>query len=82
MGIEHPKAQSTFYLIKDLSVRSGHSIHTLNYYLNLGLLREFARTPETNFRIFDDRALERLKRIRALRRQGRSIEDIRRTVAP
>ncbi len=82
MGIEHNSAPTTLYLIKDLAVLSGHSIHTINYYLNLGLLREFARTPETNFRIFDARTLERLERIRALRREGRSIAEIRGTLAP
>ena len=77
MGIEYPKPR-TLFLIKDLAVLSGHSIHTINYYLNLGLLREFARSPETRFRIFDGRALSRLRRIRGLRRRGVSILDIRR----
>lgn len=64
------------YLIKDLAQLSGHSIFTVNYYLNLGLLKEFGRSPLTNFRFFDDRALRRLKRIRRMRRRDYSIKVI------
>ena len=45
----------------------------------LGLLKEFGLSPETNFRFFDDRALRRLKKIRELRTQGRSITRDRRS---
>lgn len=82
MGIEYGTRPATIYLIKDLAIRSGHSIHTVNYYLNMGLLKEFARSPETNVRFFDDRALARLKAIRELRKQGRSIAEIRESLAP
>ncbi len=63
-------------LIKDLARLSGHSVHTVNYYLNLGLIREFGRSPETNYRFFDDRALKRLKDIRRLRTEGWTIKRI------
>ncbi|MFC1704073.1 MerR family transcriptional regulator [Candidatus Omnitrophota bacterium] len=65
------------YLLKDLARRSGQSIYTIKYYLKLGLLKEFARSPETNFRFFDDAALETLKTIRKMRLEGLSIKKIK-----
>lgn len=65
------------YLIKDLARLSGHSIHTVKYYLNLDLIKEIGRSPETSFRYFDDTVLERLKKIRALRRQRRTLAEIK-----
>ena len=66
------------YLMKDVSRVSGQSIHTIKYYLKIGLLREIGRSPETNFRYFNDTTLERLKKIRQLRVQRKSIKDIKR----
>ena len=66
------------YLIKDLSRVSGQSNHTIKFYLKIGLLKEIGRSPETNFRYFDDTTLNRLKKIRELRSQKRSIKDIMR----
>jgi len=65
------------YLIKDLARFTGYSIHTLKYYLNIGLIREVSRSPETRFRYFDDTTIERLKRIRVLRKEGKSIKKIK-----
>ena len=65
------------YLIKDLARLTGYSIHTLKYYLKIGLLREVSRSLETRYRYFDDSTIERLKRIRALRREGKSIRQIK-----
>lgn len=65
------------YLIKDLSRLSGQTVYTLKYYLNIGLIKEIGRSPETNFRYFDDSTIERLKRIRELRRENKSIAEIR-----
>ena len=64
------------YLIKDLSRLSGHSIHTLKFYLKLGLIKEVGRSPETRFRYFDDSTLEQLARIRCLKKEKRSLEAI------
>jgi len=66
-----------FYLIKDLSRISGNSIHTVKYYLKIGLIKEKGRSPETGYRYFDDETVEALKTIRALRRQGRPIKQIK-----
>ncbi len=68
---------SGVYLIKDLSRLSGHTVHTIKYYLNIGLLQEVGRSPETNFRYFDDSTLERLKKIRALRKENKPLAEIK-----
>ena len=67
---------SNVYLIKDLSRLSGHSIYTLKFYLKLGLLKEAGRSPQTQFRYFDDTTLERLATIRAWRKQRKSLTEI------
>ncbi|MCX5693009.1 MAG: MerR family transcriptional regulator [Candidatus Omnitrophica bacterium] len=65
------------YLIKDLARMSGQTVYTLKYYLNIGLIKEIGRSPETNFRYFDDGTIERLKKIRELRRENKSIAEIK-----
>jgi len=65
------------YLIKDLASRSGFSIYTIKYYLKIGLIRESGRFPETNFRYFNNATMERLKKIHELRKQEKSISQIR-----
>lgn len=64
------------YLLKDLSRITGHSTHTLKYYLRIGLLKEIGRSPETNFRYFDDSSIDHLKQIRFLRTEGLSLKEI------
>ena len=65
------------YLLKDLARLSGYSTYTLKYYLRLGLLQEMGRSPTTNFRFFDESAFERLEKIKNLRAQKISLEEIR-----
>lgn len=65
------------YLIKDLARISGFSIHTLKYYLKVGLFKETGRSPETRYRYFDDSTVESLKKIRRMRRQGQPIKVIK-----
>ena len=65
------------YLIKDLARLSGQTVYTLKYYLNIDLIKEVGRSPETNFRYFDDTTIERLKKIRELRRENKSIAEIK-----
>lgn len=68
---------ANIYLVKDLSRLSGHSVHTIKFYLKLGLIRETGRSPQTRFRYFDDSTLSRLSQIRAWRKEQRSLADIR-----
>lgn len=68
------------YMIKDVARLSGFSSYTIKFYLKLGLIREVGRSPETRFRYFDESTLARLQHIRAQRKQGRSLSDIKRTL--
>lgn len=70
------------YLIKDLSRLSGHSIHTLKFYLKLGLIQEVGRSPQTRFRYFDQSTLERLSAIRNLRKERKSLQEIGEFLGP
>ena len=65
------------YLIKDLARLSGYSIHTIKYYLKIGLLKETNRSLETRYRYFDDSTIALLKRIHSLRKLNRSIKEIK-----
>jgi DNA-binding transcriptional MerR regulator len=65
------------YLVKDLARITGYSTNTIKFYLLENLIQEFARSPYTNFRIFDEESVRRLHRIRVLRKEGASIEEIR-----
>ncbi|MBN1913618.1 MAG: MerR family transcriptional regulator [Candidatus Omnitrophica bacterium] len=68
---------SNIYLIKDLARLSGYSIHTLKFYLKIGLIKEVGRSPETRFRYFDDSTLAHLEAIHNLRKKGKSIKEIK-----
>ena len=67
---------TNIYLIKDLARISGHSVHTIKFYLKLGLIKESGRTPQARFRFFDDSTLDRLSQIRAWRKEQKSLADI------
>ena len=68
---------SNFYLIKDLAHITGYSIETIKYYLKIGLIKEEGKTPNTNFRYFDENTVKMLQRIRALRTEEKSIAEIK-----
>jgi len=65
------------YLIKDLARISGYSVYTLKFYLNIGLIKEVSRSPETNYRYFDDSTIKALQSIRVLRKAGRALKEIK-----
>jgi DNA-binding transcriptional MerR regulator len=67
---------TNIFLIKDLARFSGQSVHTIKYYLKIGLIKEQGRSPETRFRYFNNSTLTRLKRIRQWRKQNKSIKEI------
>ena len=69
------------YMIKDVARLSGQSIYTIKFYLKLGLIREVGRSQETRFRYFDDSTLEQLSRIRALRKERKSLAAIKRILS-
>lgn len=68
---------SNVYLIKDLAQLSGYSVYTIKYYLNIGLIKETSRSPETRYRYFDDSTIQLLHKIRILRKLGKSIKNIK-----
>lgn len=65
------------YLIKDLSLITGLSIYTIKYYIKIGLIEETGRSPGTNFRYFNDSTVRQLKKIRKLRTQKLSLQEIK-----
>lgn len=64
------------YLVKDLARMTGLSIETIKFYLKIKLILEVGRSPETNFRYFDDTTIDRLNKIIELRRSRHSIREI------
>lgn len=65
------------YLVKDLARLTGLSIETIKYYLKIKLISEVGRSPETNFRYFDESTIGRLNKIIELRRDKYPIKRIR-----
>ena len=65
------------YLIKDLAHLTGYSTYTIKYYLKIGLIKERSRSLETRYRYFDDSTIVLLKQIRAFRKAGKSIRQIK-----
>lgn len=64
------------YLMKDISRLSGLSIHTIKYYAKLRLIKEVGRSPETNFRYFDETTVEALRKIIDYRKDNLSLKKI------
>ena len=65
------------YLLKDVAMISGQSIHTVKYYLKIGIIEEVGRSPDTNFRFFDDSTIKSLNRIHELRRKNIPLKEIK-----
>lgn len=63
-------------LIGDLASRTGLSIHTINYYLKLGLVEAAGRAERSGFRLFGESALNDLQKIIELRSCNVSIKEI------
>jgi len=63
-------------LIGDLASRTGLSIHTINYYIKLGLIIEASRAERSGFRLFSEVELHSLERVIELRRQNIPIREI------
>lgn len=77
VGPEIRNNVKNIYLIKDLARMSGLSTHTLKFYLRIGLLKEFGRSPETNFRYFDDGSLKTIQKIRSLQTRDKTLSEIK-----
>ena len=68
---------NNIYLLKDVAKISGHSVYTLKYYLKLGIIKEIGRSPDTNFRFFDDSTVGALSKIREMRLKNISLKEIK-----
>lgn len=73
---------NNIYLLKDVAKISGQSVYTLKYYLNLGLIKEIGRSPDTNFRFFDDSTVSILAKIREMKLKNISLKEIKNTLNP
>ena len=62
--------------IGQASKQAGISRQTLQYYLMLGLMEPTERTP-TGRRLFDEKAVERIKLIKRLNKSGYPLRAIR-----
>lgn len=69
------------HMIGDLARITGLSRHTLNYYLNIGLISPVGRSERSRYRYFDDSTVEQLERIIELRKQKTSIRQIKKHLA-
>ena len=69
------------YMIGDLMTLTGLSRHTINYYLNVGLIEPAGQSPRNRYRYFDDDTIDRLRRIIELRQQKIPIRKIKRQLA-
>jgi DNA-binding transcriptional MerR regulator len=61
--------------IGELAARSGHTVKTLRFYEDLGLLPAVARSPG-GYRLFSESSLQRLEFIRRLKSLGLALEEI------
>lgn len=64
------------YRIGELSVLSGISPRTIDYYTGLGLLSPSKRSAG-NYRLYDDETLSRIRRIEHLKAQKFTLEEIK-----
>ncbi len=64
----------------DLSRQAGISRQTLSHYLLLGLIQETERTPSERC-LFSPSVLARLEDIAVMKRQGRTLREIRENLA-
>ncbi len=64
------------YRIGELSVLSGISARTIDYYTGLGLLSPSKRSAG-NYRLYDDETLSRIRRIEQLKAQKFTLEEIK-----
>jgi DNA-binding transcriptional MerR regulator/uncharacterized glyoxalase superfamily protein PhnB len=66
---------TTGHKVGELAAAAGLTVRTLHYYEEIGLLVPSARTP-AGHRLYDDADVERLYRIRFLRRLGLALGDV------
>jgi MerR family copper efflux transcriptional regulator len=63
------------YRIAEVAARTGFSTPTLRYYEEIGLLPPADRTP-AGYRVYDDRAIARLRFVARAKRLGCTLDEI------
>jgi len=61
--------QNRMYMVSDLVRETSISKHSIYHYMKIGLIEESYRAPN-NYCFFDERQLQKLRRIRELRLEG------------
>ena len=75
-GVIERLGSALVILIGDLASRTGASIHTINYYLRLGLIRELSRSQRSGYRLFSEETVNELRDIIKLRHRNVSLKEI------
>lgn len=75
-GYAHPVRDGALR-IGEVAEQSGVSRRTVDFYTRLGLLKPLGRT-EGNYRLYEPGAVDQIRLIRRLERQGVSLEEIAR----
>ena len=70
------KAKDKLMSIGKAAKRAGVSTQSLQYYIMVGLVKPTS-TSKTNRRMFDDKAVERIKLIKKLNKSGYPLRAIR-----
>ncbi|MDP5274547.1 MerR family transcriptional regulator [Chengkuizengella axinellae] len=65
------------YKIGELSNIAGVSSRTIDYYTKIGLLHPIKRLEKSNYRLYNDETLDRLKRIEELKKEKYTLEEIK-----
>ncbi len=68
--------KNKLFTIGQAAEKAGVSRQTLQYYLMVGLLEPTERT-ETGRRLFDEKAIEKIRLIRKMNETGYTLRDIR-----
>ena len=75
VGMEERKTSGRYWRVGELAEATGLTVRTLHHYEHIGLLAPAERT-EGHQRLYDERDVRRLYRIRALRDLGLPLADI------
>ncbi|NDI36419.1 MerR family transcriptional regulator [Chengkuizengella sediminis] len=68
------------YKIGELSNIAGVSSRTVDYYTKIGLIHPIKRLEKSNYRLYNDETLQRLKRIEMLKKDKYSLDEIKHTL--
>ncbi len=74
--------QIHFYSVGDVCALLGMTRKTLFYYDRTGLAEPTERIGPQGYKVYDETALNRLRRIAVYRRAGLTVEEVRRLLSP